>query len=371
MRTHPAWAAWARGDIDEAARLAAEHGHDRVLVLTDLVRGRYEPALARYAAKPRRDLAEPIAHALLHLRRTDEAHDLARRLLGDRRTPPDLALRRARPLTVAASGTVTLPFCDHPLAPYLPAVAGQIEGRRTPIHLDTGGTFLVMGLERAESLGIASVPNGRHAHGVTRTPARFGIARELVLGDVRLTNVPVDILPTFTGVQDLVIMGTNLLQCFLATIDHPASRLILAPRGTPPPPGLRIPFYLWGDHYMFARGGYGERRDLTFFIDSGLVMVHQADDGPPRQACAYATRRQYRVAWGIPRHRAATAFHEAEHPVRLGPLEQPGHLLATTPTRRTPWSSFGGVRIHGLLSHAFLSRYAWTLDFDRHEYTFG
>lgn len=33
--------------------------------------------------------------------------------------------------------------------------------------------------------------------------------------------------------------------------------------------------------------------------------------------------------------------------------------------------TFGGVRIDGLISHAFLKRYAWTIDFDSREYTFA
>lgn len=376
-RARAAWAAWTRGDIEMCARLASEAGHEHLLLLADLVSGRYGPALARYesltgARYPWLEaLDEPAAHALLHLGRVEEAYEHAMRRVGARRVPADLRLRRDRPLTVEAPGTVTLPFCDHPLAPYLPAVDGAVEGHRTPIHLDTGGTYLVMGTERALSLGIDSVPNGVHDHGVVRTRARFGIARELSLGDARLTNVPVDILPTLTGPSDLVIMGTNLLQRFLATIDHPAAVLTLAPRGTPPPPGgVRVPFYLWRDHFMFARGGYGTRRDLTFFIDSGLV--HIFDDGtggPPRQACTFAAKSQYR-SWGIPRRDITRPFLPAAHPISLGPLEQTDHLLATTPTRRPPWSSFDGIRIHGLLSHAFLSKYAWTIDFDRHEYTF-
>jgi hypothetical protein len=44
--------------------------------------------------------------------------------------------------------------------------------------------------------------------------------------------------------------------------------------------------------------------------------------------------------------------------------------VATVPARRPPWTSFGGVRIDGLLSHAFTQRYAWTLDFDRRVYSF-
>lgn len=33
--------------------------------------------------------------------------------------------------------------------------------------------------------------------------------------------------------------------------------------------------------------------------------------------------------------------------------------------------SFGGVRIDGLISHGWLKRYSWTIDFDRREFVFG
>jgi hypothetical protein len=33
--------------------------------------------------------------------------------------------------------------------------------------------------------------------------------------------------------------------------------------------------------------------------------------------------------------------------------------------------SFGGVRIDGLISHAFLKRFVWTIDFDAREYRFA
>lgn len=35
------------------------------------------------------------------------------------------------------------------------------------------------------------------------------------------------------------------------------------------------------------------------------------------------------------------------------------------------WTELGGVRIHGILSHGFLRRYAWTLDFERMTMTFS
>jgi hypothetical protein len=356
--------AWARGDIDEAERLATD---DRLRFLTHYVRGRYEQALTHYAAAGApRSLDEPVAHALLHLDRPAEAK--AHLLRCGKPVPPDLQSRVDNPLGSHLAAPTELPFADHGLAPYLPAVDATIDGHRLLVHLDTGGTFLVMGTARAEALGIRLTANGRDHHGTTRTDFYAGVVRELTLGGATLTNVPVEAAPTLRGDQDVVIIGTNVLQRFLATVDTPGERLLLSPRGAAPPAvGHRIPFFLWGDHYMFARGGFGARKDLNFFIDSGLVYVIEENGGPARQACLYTTARHYR-RWGVPR---PTPHFATDGPVRLGSLSQGGQFVATTPTRRVPWRSFGGVRIDGLLSHGFLNSYTWTLDFDRHEYTFS
>lgn len=350
--------AWARGDIDEAERLATD---DRLRFRIHCVRGRYERALECYAAAGEpRSLDEPAVHALLHLDRPAEAAEVLRR----RGTPlpPDLQARVDSPLGALLSAPTVLPFADHALAPYLPAVEATLDGRQVLAHLDTGGTFVIMGTERAESLGIPLVPNSSAYHGTTRTTFHTGTVRELVLGGATLTNVPVAAAPTLVGAQDVVIIGTNVLQRFLATIDAPGGRLVLAPRGTEPPEGKRVPFSVWGDHFMFARGGFGDRTDLNYFIDSGLVYVIDK-----RQASLYTTARHYR-RWGVPR---PAPHFTTRGPIRLGELSQEDHLVATTPDKHVPWSDFGGVRIDGLLSWGFLSAYAWTLDFDRHEYTFS
>lgn len=47
---------------------------------------------------------------------------------------------------------------------------------------------------------------------------------------------------------------------------------------------MDVPFFVWGDHYMFARGGFGDHRDLNFFVDSGLVSLHADGRGGIRPA---------------------------------------------------------------------------------------
>lgn len=179
----------------------------------------------------------------------------------------------------------------------------------------------------------------------------------------------------FTGAQDFVIFGTNVLQRFLSTVDYPSGRLILSERGNAEAErahralldgeAIEVPFYMWGDHYMFARGGVGARRDLTWFIDSGLVSLHPDGRGAVRQAALIGARADY-AEWGVDPSRVKDVF-ELPLPLSLGPLEQGGHLVLARDDG-PPARDLGGVRIDGLLSHAFLSRYAWTLDFDRRVY---
>ncbi len=235
-----------------------------------------------------------------------------------------------------------------------------------------------MGPERARQLGIDSIAVGTGLYGTTSVPLEVGRAKRFRLGDAELLNVPVTILGSLQGEQDFIIFGTNVIQQFLSTIEYPNERLVLWPRGdedsrrlrsaAPGNPCIEVPFYLWGDHFMFARGGFGDRRDLNYFIDSGLVSLAPGTGGALRQACLATTAERY-VAWGVDPATAAKDHFESSLTVSLGPFEQESQFFATVhgPT----WTSFGGVRIDGLLSHAFLRQYEWTLDFETHRYVFS
>jgi hypothetical protein len=102
----------------------------------------------------------------------------------------------------------------HPTRLYLPAFNAEINGRALTAHVDTGGSFLHMGPDRARAWGIKTVKYGTgRAHFTSmRVGLSYGIAERFVLGDVVLRNVPVDVLDTLTGEGDLVIFGTNLLE---------------------------------------------------------------------------------------------------------------------------------------------------------------
>jgi len=233
-----------------------------------------------------------------------------------------------------------------------------------------------MSPERAEELGIELIPYGKGYQASTKTDLFHGIAKSFLLGEAILENVPVVAMASLKG-QKFVIFGTNILRQFFSTLDYPNKRLILSPRDDVEfqeehlailsPARVEIPFYLAQTHKMFARGAMGEHENLNFFIDSGLVYIRSDEKGALRQAAFTAHPSRYEQ-WGYDSEDVKRKWFRSLHPLSLGPLEQGGHYLTTSEMDFGPYE---GVKIHGLLSHAFLKKYAWTIDFIRRIYIFS
>lgn len=381
-----AWTHWKNGDVlqaeKSAGKLADSPESRHLLFLCAYVKGAYEDALAHFAkvdaAYARRgEMHEAVVHACLHLNRYKEARDFAqeRKLAAPVLAKTELHARH--PLKTHLNKVAVIAFAEHKLTPYFPAFDVELEGEKVVAHMDTGGTFLIMGPERAKKLKIELIDAGEGFHATKKVKMQQGVAKKLVLGDAVLENLHVVVMPTLTGPQDFIIFGTNVLQQFLSTLDYPNKRLILSPRHDKelrkkhlemlPEKRTEVPFYMWGDHYMFARGGLGKRADFNFFIDSGLVSLGLSKTGL-RQACFMATPELYQE-WGVDPESAKLRHFESPLPISLGPLTQKDQFFATV--AKPSWTSFGGVRIDGLLSHAFLNQYAWTLDFDERRYVFA
>jgi hypothetical protein len=381
-----AWKAWHDGDVAVAAKLAdemsegPERRHLRFLCL--FVNGKYEEALKRYdgidATYGRfREFDEPVIDCYLHLGRYGEAVAFAEeRHFG----PIDaLRLRAARPLRATLDQVSVIPFAQHKLTPFFPAFRAQLNGKPITIHVDTGAPFLAMGPDHAESLGIELIDYGQGFHGHRKVKLSFGIAQQFKLGDAFLENVPVIVFPSLRGKQ--MIFGTNVLQQFLATLDYPRGRLILSPRGdvegrkrhmTMLQQGrVRVPFYMWGDHYMFARGSVGDDNRLNFFMDSGLVALRRINDEQTVQAGFTSSRNRY-LNWGVREADMALGIFQPGLTIGIGPLKQDDLWWSAGPGGEAHGKkSFGGVQMHGLLAHAFLQQYGWTLDFENHQYIFS
>lgn len=386
------WKAWQNGDIDRAAEIAAELIETKVyattgqhiLFLKAFVTGKYEealrihkkidPAYPKYA-----ELDKSVIYAFRHLGRYSEAEKFAHSRKKEKHVLEFLKMLKEYPLKVTLDKLTVIPFAKGKLHEFFPDFEVELNGEKVIAHVDTGGTFLHMAPARAEKLGIKLIPGGKGFHGSRRVDIYHGIAKTFRIGDVLLENVPVGALASLAGQENFIIFGTNILQQFLSTLDYPNKRLILSPRDNSqlrkehltmlPADQVKIPFYMAGDHYMFVRGGVGEHRDLNFFIDSGLVSLHPGQGGL-RQAAFTAPPNSF-IKWGFKPEEVKKRVVDSHLPLVLGPLEQEGHLVLAGREEKDSWGKFMEVRIDGLLSHAFLKRYMWTIDFDERIYIFS
>lgn len=387
-----AWKAWQNGDIDRAAEIAAElvktkscaAAGQHILFLEAFVTGKYEEALGIYEkidpAYPKyEELDKSVIYAYRHLRRYSEAEKFAHSREKEKHDLDFLKMLREHPLKVTLDKLTVIPFAKGQLHEFFPDFEVELNGEKIIAHVDTGGTFLHMAPARAEKLGIKLVPGGKGFHGSRHVDIYHGIAKSFRIGDALFENVPVGALASLVGQEDFIIFGTNILQQFLSTLNYPNKRLILSPRGNSqlrkehlamlPADRVKIPFYMADDHYMFASGGIGEHRNLNFFIDSGLVSLHPGKGGI-RQAAFTAPPNSF-IKWGFKPEEVKKRVFDSHLPLILGPLEQEGHLVLAGKEEKDTWGKFMGVRIDGLLSHAFLKHYVWTIDFDEWIYIFS
>ena len=387
-----AWECWASGDIPEAQSAAEGILKDsptdnEALHLQSLnlfVQGKYREALAAFVLIDAThakygDVGKVMVDTYIHLNEPQKAFELARQLkMEDADYYQKLA---GKPFTCNANKTFIIPFDNDPNlqipTKFFPSVAGKVNGKDVNIGFDTGAPFVVTGKDAAEKLGICLSSKHIGEHGARSVTYWRGIAEELELGDgLILENVPVAITESL-GQQ--VIFGTNILEQFLATIDYPNSRFLLTPKSRKdlypnhlallPKRQERLPFYMWGDHYMFAKGSFNEMSGLNFFFDSGLVALAEID-GELKQA-PFTVSKEKLISWGFDENELGKSrFFPTMYFLAVEGLVQKNTLIWYDVNLEKD-RSFGGVRIDGLISHAFLSKYSWTIDFDRHEYIFS
>lgn len=372
-----AWQAWGEGDIARAKALAEEElaaggpveQARHLLMLAEHVEGDYESADKWFSSVPKNyeryaELLRPAVDGLIHLGRYAEALRIVQQngFRVDYYGPVLKALKE-KPVEIGAAKQQVLPFTGgSPLDPYMPAVLGTITVRsgrmyEGPIRIDTGGEFLHISSARAKELGVETIACQQGMQAENRTKVCWSQV-DLRLGEVIGKNVPIVVIESLPGGFE-PILGTNLLQRFKAELDYPEKRLVLYPRNQPFPKRERqcktLRFYMWADHYMFAKGRFGDQDRLNFFIDSGLVAVA----GNGRQAAIKVATEDLQ-AWGMP---PSEKIFDPKVGLGIGGLEQTGHLVIHSPLANVQ-SNFGGVRIHGLLGHAWFRKYVWRMDFD-------
>jgi hypothetical protein len=257
-----------------------------------------------------------------------------------------------------------LPFIQR-TAWELPTVEIEIDGRAVEAWIDTGGDALTLphsfGVEPLAGFSGASYAGGRPGAGV------YGR-----VGSVRLGPVTVDAVPVMTAGLERPVIGTSFLSRFLPTLDYPAGRLVLRSREAEPPAGVEVPFALAATHLLVVRGSLAGH-ELTFVVDSGLEDEQGAAFAAPASTLAAAgiplphTRPEHGSSGAGATTLALGRF--AAPRLGIGPLvHDAGGLYGVFPPGL---ERAAGFPIHGLVSHGFLRRYSWTIDFTRMTMRFG
>lgn len=230
----------------------------------------------------------------------------------------------------------------------LPTVEIEIDGETAHAWIDTGGDALTL----------------PHAYDVDPL-ASFSGTFEGVYGrveEVRLGPVTVRAVPVMTAGLERPVIGTGFLSRFLPTLDYPGRRLVLRPPDAEPGEGVGVPFRIAATHLMLVDGVLNDA-PMTFLVDSGLRDEHGSAFSAPAATLAAA---------GIPL--PATAPERGSSGAGDVTLE-----LGRFPISRLAVGSMvqedlvglygafppGLERIDGLVSHGFLRRYRWTIDFTR------
>ena len=382
------WAAWRAGEAREALALSQQLTSEpanadearHVATLAAHALGDYDSAIASFQAiaadyPRRRDLRGAVFESYLH---ADRPADALRFATDTEMSINAIARAQARidnPIAVSIPGVVGLSFQEDALTPYMPGVAGSVNGLATVFRFDTGGTFVAMSPALATRFGVRSAQCAQGFANLQAAQVCNGVA-DIELGPVRIANAPVAVVSSLPaeqlGVELGPVLGVNFLQHFLATIDAPNQRLLLSPRSSSAANAqhmalvaatrVEVPFLLWADHFIVARGGAGARRDLNFFVDSGLVAV--AADGV--QAGLLISQTEAAEWAGVTDPTAAGSITPLASEIWLGEAAHQDQRAMVLPD--AAWASFGafgGISVDGLISYGFLKHYAWTLDFDR------
>ncbi len=266
----------------------------------------------------------------------------------------------------------------------LPVLMVEVNGEEAVVILDTGGDAFLLDKAVGDRLDIKAVSSfiGGFAGGLE---AEVGLAKadSIKIGDVTIKNAPIHLLD-FTDIlpEPVVgILGTRVLKQFLSTLDYKNSQLILRKKTVYDEQTLKdmlnaeslteVPFVLSSTHYIMAKGSLNNKKNLTWFVDSGL--------GSEEKACMESTIQTLLYA-GIPvpvpdtsgvggGGEIKTAIFPADE-VGLGTLKQAnvkGEYGGMTP--EAYWEH--GFIMDGIISHRFFRQYdSWTIDFSRMQLIF-
>lgn len=367
-------AAWAAAHFDAAiaaakATLALEPKEPEALVLlarAHVLRGELDAALSVLRKAASTGLKPDLLareEAWIHYRRHDFPK-LAKAL--DTGGSPVLAGRFrsfvGKPLVASQpKGTcvTTVPMiATEPLA----VVEITVDGEPVSAIVDTGASDLILSAKFAAARGISVRPLGQTPPG---TPTvGFGQAEKVGVGDVTITNVPVDVFDD-RAMADMAgdslpdvkaVLGVSLLSDLQVTVDVPGKVLELvgpkckaelAARRT----GAGMPYWQHETHYIYVMAEMNDAEGI-YLLNTGM---RGADLTATQAAYAYAGVGTPIVREGVAPMVTIGSFELGDK--RLSGLESAFGFFEQTTTA-------DGFRLDGMIGLGVMGRVRWTLDFD-------
>ncbi|MGB8264981.1 MAG: aspartyl protease family protein, partial [Candidatus Velthaea sp.] len=252
----------------------------------------------------------------------------------------------------------------------LPLVTVSVNGHDALFVVDTGAPDIVLDPAFAQELGIATTAagTGTFAGGKTGT-VQHAVVDRFAAGVATVRAMPATVSPTrmvpfFPGRRVDGILGTGFFMRFTSTIDYPHAQLVFRPRGAQasPPSAIVVPFWLVGDHFLFARGRVNDAPEALMLIDTGLAGGGLAPTKATIDAAHIALDTQHAdTGIGGGGNVAIVPFTAAR--VQLGAAvvhDVPGlYTPEGTPFAIFPFTTGGAV------SHDFLKHFTLTFDFVR------
>jgi predicted aspartyl protease len=244
----------------------------------------------------------------------------------------------------------------------LPVVEIAADGEKFRVLLDTGTADLIVGESLARKIVVPTDAIAPVALGGPAVPQ--GQVDELVVGDAKLTAVPIVVFPDehirqMAGVHDILgVIGMRTLSGFQITVDPSARRIDLVKNDrrcadalSANRRGLRIETWLHETHYLYALARLNGREGL-YLVNTGL-----------RGAALTATESAYaRAGIGPPPIRAGEPPMVAIEELSLGE----GHKavgLAGAFGYLAQEATSDGFRLDGMLGLEAFGGARFTVDF--------
>lgn len=161
----------------------------------------------------------------------------------------------------------------------LPVIRVAINGEQANLIIDTGAGDCVLDTRFAISAGVRlGGQEGRHFAGGQHAQVTHGHAAQLDLTDIRINDVPVQVLDLqqvfadwYPGLAIHGVLGIRVLSLFHCTLDYQTKSLRLESPKLDESPSEGSPIWLAEDWMLLSQADFPSLRQALVFLDSGMV----------------------------------------------------------------------------------------------------